>query len=147
MVQNKDCITISLKQYVDSITPIGISSERVKLKEAFLTKDEYSDFRHILGQINWCASQVRLDIAFDNCFLSNSSCRPYIRDLIYANKTIKKLKGHDFELIFKTMKNVENLCIVCYADASFGNLPSGASQGAYIILLIDETGCANLISW
>ena len=147
LVQNETNISLSLKQYVDSVVPISVSSERAKLKEAVLSKEEYADFRHILGQINWCASQVRLDIAFDNCFLSNSSCKPYIRDLLYANKTIKKLKSQGFELDFRKLKNVENLCIICYADASFGNLPSGSSQGAYIILLVDENGCANLISW
>ena len=45
------------------------------------------------------------------------------------------------------MEDIENLCIVCFADASFGNLPTGASQGAYIIFLVDKTGRANLISW
>ena len=145
--QNQMSISLSLKQYVDSIAPITISSDRAKLKEALLSKEEYADFRHILGQVNWCASQVRLDIAFDNCFLSNSSSKPYIRDLLYANKTIKKLKSVDLELNFRKLVDVENLCIVCYSDASFGNLPSGASQGAYVILLVDTNGCSNLISW
>ena len=78
LVQNKGCVSVSLKQYVDLINPVKVSSDRAKLKEASLSNEEYSDFRHVLGQINWCAGQVRLDIAFDNCFLSNSSSKPCI---------------------------------------------------------------------
>ena len=90
---------------------------------------------------------MRLDIAFDNCCLSNSSANPFVRDLLYANKTIKKLKGVNFELHFKQLNDLNNVTILCYGDASFGNLPSGGSQGAYIILLIDKNGGTNLISW
>lgn len=147
IAQTDQGITVSLQDYVDSITPMAVMSGRAKLRDAPLNQDEYSVFRHLLGQINWCASQVRLDIAFDNCYLSNSSADPHMRDLLYANKTVKKLKSNHLQLHYKQLSGLQTVCLLCYGDASFGNLPTGASQGAYIILAVDQNGIANLISW
>ena len=69
--QDQRGISLGLKDYIETITPISLPSDSNRSKQDLLSKTEYSDFRHLLGQINWCASQIRLDIAFDNCFLSN----------------------------------------------------------------------------
>ena len=34
-----------------------------------------------------------------------------------------------------------------FSDASFGNLPSGGSQGAYVVFICDKSGNANVVSW
>ena len=69
--QDQRGISLGLKDYIETITPISLPTDSNRSKQDLLSKTEYSDFRHLLGQINWCASQIRLDIAFDNCFLSN----------------------------------------------------------------------------
>ena len=39
------------------------------------------------------------------------------------------------------------ISLVCYSDASFGNLVSGHSQGAYVVFIVDKYGRANVLSW
>ena len=127
--QDQHGISLGLKEYIETIKPISLLSDNKRSKQDLLSKTEYSDFRHLLGQINWCASQIRLDIAFDNCFLSNCSAKPTVNDLLYANKVVKKLKSIDLNLTFVPFKSMDNLCILCYGDSSYANLPSGSSRG------------------
>ena len=56
------------------------------------------------------------------------------------------MKGEPLHLMFSVL-DLFSLTLVCYSDASFANLPSGASQGAYVIFLCDAAGNANLVSW
>ena len=37
--------------------------------------------------------------------------------------------------------------VVVYTDASFGNFTDGSSQGVYLIFLVRNNGCCNLLSW
>ena len=145
--QNRLGISLGLKDYIETMKPISLSSDKFSSKQSPLTKSQYVDFRHLLGQINWCASQIRLDVAFDNCYLSNRSAEPCVNDLLYANKVVKKLKSVDLILNFVPFDSMDDLCILCYGDASFANLPSGSSQGGVVILLVDKNGCGNLLSW
>lgn len=145
--QSDSGITMNLNDYIAELKPIDLSSERSSCKTNMLNNDEYASFRRLLGQINWCSSQIRLDIAFDNCFLSNSSAKPLIRDLLLANKVIKKMKASDMELIFTSLDRENRLFLLCFGDASFANLPSGSSQGGTVIFLADSQGRANLVSW
>ena len=69
--QNQHGLSLGLKDYIETIEKIDISSDRACCKKDLLTKVEYTKFRHLLGQINWCTSQIRLDVSFDNCYLQN----------------------------------------------------------------------------
>ena len=109
--------------------------------------DEYNTFRHAIGQLNWTVTQVRVDAAFENCSLANACASPTVKDLITAQKTIRKIKGEPLHLVFSGLSDLLTLTFICYSDASFGNLPSGASQGAYVIFVCDAAGNANLVSW
>ena len=60
---------------------------------------------------------------------------------------MKKLKSIDLTLRFVPFESMDNLCILCYGDSSFANLPSGSSQGDVVVLLVDKDGCVNLLSW
>ena len=49
--------------------------------------------------------------------------------------------------MFSGLSNLSSLSLLCYSDGSFGNLPSGSSQGAYIIFISDSSGNSNIVSW
>ena len=73
-------------------------------------------------------------MAFHSCQLSNYREDPTVRKLIEANKIIRKLKSRKVCLKFPDLL-VEDLEVVYYSDASHANLSTGASQGAFIVLL------------
>ena len=50
-----------------------------------------------------------------------------------ANRVVKKEK---FQIDIPDLGNLEQLKIVAYSDASFGNLTDGGSQRGYILFLV-----------
>ena len=143
--QDHGSISVSLYDYTQSIQPVQIS--KVSDKDRLLDSNEYSVYRKLIGQLNWCATQTRVDICFDNCMLGNASAKPKWNDMLYAIKTLRKVKSQDMRLKFSMLNNLNTCKIVCYGDASYANLASGASQGAYIAFIVDESGNANVLSW
>lgn len=70
-----------------------------------------------------------------------------IKDLFRANKVLKHLKGEDLYLKFPPLKALDDLTMLVFADASYGNLPKGNSQAGYVILLCDSDYSCCPISW
>ena len=93
----------------------------------------------LIGQLNWVASLSRPDIPYDVCELSTSLKHATVKNILDANKVVKKLKSDSLVLKFPSI-NEENVKIVVYSDSSFGNLPDGSSQGGYTILFADDKG-------
>ena len=80
-------------------------------------------------------SQTRPDAAYDSCFVSNVRKDPKKRILLDANKAIKKLKNQELQLLFPNLGNPEFWEIIVFSDASHASLPSGTSQGGYLVFL------------
>ena len=60
-----DGITVDQTQYISSISPSPITMARQSNKDSCLSVKEISDFRSLVGQLNWVATQTRPDVAFD----------------------------------------------------------------------------------
>ena len=142
--QNQSGIHLSMEDYIDSID--GVLHCDDANKERSLNAQEYQQFRQVVGQINWCATQVRVDVCFNNCQLSNASSSPSLKQLIVANKTVKDMKSTNLSIKFSVLHG-DHIKLLVFSDASFANLPSGGSQGAFVIFLADLHGNSNIISW
>ena len=141
--QDKMKIVIDQKDYIDNTDEIVLSSS--KDKDRVLTNDEQHNYRAICGQLNWIASQSRPDASFDVCQLSTKLNKATVRDLLCANKAMKKIKSNDIKLRFNKLSSP--LHLVAYCDASYANLPNGASQGGMILFLAGNKGNHSPISW
>ena len=66
----------------------------------------------------------------------NINQNPTVNDLIDTNKIIKKIKSRDSKLVSPKLGIVNNLKSVIFTDASYVNIPDGASSaGAFVIIL------------
>ena len=83
-------------------------------------------------------TQSRPDVAYDNCIVGNSISKATTQTIIQANKTVRKPRLHEVSLNYPSHFNISSSKIVGYTDSSFGNLPDGGSQGAFIIFLCDQ---------
>jgi hypothetical protein len=135
-------IMFSQTDYIKDVIQAELKSS--KDKDRLLSGEEQYHFRAICGQLNWIASQSRPDIAFDVCQLSTKLNSATIRDLIHANKVLKKVKN---PAVLKFGKLHPPIHLLAYCDASYGNLSNGSSQGGYIIFLTDEGGYTSPICW
>ena len=98
-----------------------------------------------IGQLLWVCNQRRPDISFDTSMLASSLNNATVFEIKLCNKIISKIKNNKITLKFR--KLVNNLKLFVYADASFGNLKDGGSQGTYLVFLLDESDICNLITW
>ena len=139
--QSENCVEMSLEKYV-------IQLEELVVPESESTDVHSSSMRGVLGKLQWIATQVRPDIAFEvnNCL---TRVKFWTReDFIAINKLIRKLKysASTCKLKFQDIGDSETWTIWVYSDASLGNLDCGGTQAGYVIFLAGTKG-KNLISW
>ena len=60
---------------------------------------------------------------------------------------IKHAKCEHIDIRFPSTMKLETLQVVCFIDASFGNVKNGGSQGGCIIFVTDNSGVCALLSW
>ena len=140
-----ECNTISLDQnhYIDNISKINLTvfnDDKYSLNE-----NEKSILQTKIGQLQWVCNQTRSDISFDTSTLASSLNNATVSEIKFRNKLISKIKNNKITLKYK--KLVNNLELFAYTDLSFGNLKDGGSQGAYLVILLDESDNCNLITW
>lgn len=137
-------ISLSTDSYCSSLKEIhnlGVNKDRS------LDEQEVKSLKHLSGQLNWIVTQSRPDVAYDNCIVGNSISRATVRDVLQANKAVRKAKSHDVSLKYLSTFDIKSWYIIGYTDASFGNLSDGGSQGAYMIFLCDSYGHSALMTW
>ena len=140
-------ITVDQIHYASTLQPIPLSRERKNTKSSDLTDYEKSEYRSLVGQLNWVATQTRPDIAFEVCELSGVYNSATVGDVIRLNKIVSHLISDCLKLRFPQMSDINNCCLECYSDASFANLSGGGSQGGMIVFLRDHKGASCPIYW
>ena len=104
--------------------------------------------RSIIGQLNWLGSQTRPDCSFDVLELSVSMKQPVKENILRANKTLKKLKHEDCDILFSDLGDLNLLKLVVFSDASHANLPDGfSSAGGFIVFLVGGNKRCCPLAW
>ena len=60
-------ITITHKDYIDSISPVSLTQDIYKNPKRKLSQAETTEFRGILGKLNWIAGMTRPKMSFFVC--------------------------------------------------------------------------------
>ena len=138
LIQNDDfSSTINQNNYIDCISEIKLSNERLKEKNSLLSNEEKTSYRSAVGQLNWVAEISRPDISFSVCEASTKFKQATVADVLYVNKIIKNLKNSKNAINFPQL-NLNNIKLQLFTDAIFDNLPNGGSQAGQIIFLTDD---------
>ena len=146
--QNSDMsVIISQTSYLRSIDPIYVSRVRQLQKTDPLTEQEVAQLRRAIGQMNWVAGISRPDISFSVCEASTNIKHSTVDSLLRMNKIIKYVKNNDSQIVIPKFNSLTDLRLCVYTDASFANLPNGASQGGHIVFLTDSDGHSCPLSW
>ena len=147
LTQNKDgTIILDQKSFLDSMEVDLLQKEDMKDKERTANKEEIRLFRQGVGKLGWITSITKPEAALSFCILSTKQSQPIISDFIKFRKAVKDLKTGEAWIKIPKL-NLQHLQVIVFSDASFGNLPNGASQLGYIIFVGDEYGNVAPISW
>ena len=142
-INQTDDKTIKVDQLSYAATIKQLHYAKHKSDRSPLTSTERSQFRAIVGQLNWLACVTRPDVSFDVCQLSATAQNATVADAKLLNKVVKKVHADQVSIVFPKL-DLDNLKLLCFSDASFANLPQQGSQGGNIILLTDGTRSAPL---
>jgi len=96
----EDGITVDQNQYVASLNPVSISTSRSSQRKSPLIESEKVAYSALVGQLNWVATHIRPDIAFDTCDLGVAFKEATIGDLLKLNKLVSKVKSTEINLFF-----------------------------------------------
>lgn len=144
--QSDGSITLCQDSYARSISPIKLADLDLKDKHVKASDRLVSELRRACGQLNWLSCITRPDLAFDVSVLSSKLRDATVADIVYVNKTIRKVKNSSCRILFGKV-DLKNAILRCYSDASFNILPNGGSQGGYIIFLEDSKGRCCPVEW
>lgn len=145
--QNEEDIYVDQRDYALAIKPVDIASSRYTELESDLTEEEVVEYQKLLGKLLWLSSQTRPDLSFDTLEHSTFSIKK-VKHLKSLNKVTKKLADGPKRVTYRKL-DIEkgNLHLLCFTDASLGNISETKhSAGGYIIFLTDGK-VANLIAW
>ena len=99
-----------------------------------LTEAERTQYRSVVGQLNWVAGISRSDISFSVCEASTKFKNVTVADIYYVNKTFRTVKSTKNCITFLRL-NLKKLQRELYTGPSFNNLPNRGSQGGLIIFI------------
>ena len=99
-------ITVSQYNYADLLAPLRMGNGRSMAKSSELSDSERKDFRSLIGQLSWIATQTRPDIAFDVCELSGHYKNATVADAVRLNKIISRVVSDHFCLLFGKLSSV-----------------------------------------
>lgn len=98
---------------------IPISKERAKQTEEEVTENERSDFRSVLGSLQWLSTQSRPDVSYHVNQLQKRVNKLQVKDLQVANVVVRLVKKNPVELTFRNLG--KDVVAVCWHDASLYN--------------------------
>ena len=78
----------------------GLSTERASQKDEELVTNKKSKLRSISQQLLWVTLQTSPDTSFDSCRANSYGNIPEVRNLLGANKAVKKLQSSTLRLVY-----------------------------------------------
>ena len=142
--QEEDCVRISEEIYTGGLEELDVTDKKDKGRK--LSVPEKESFRKTVGQLCWLANQTRPDVAFEACEMSIAYKDTMVGDPLRINKVIRKVKSDNLAIKFSNL-DLSTVPVVVHSDASYKNLPNGASQGGFIIFLCDKDDNISPIHW
>ena len=115
-------------------------------KNSKLIEKEITSLRGDLGKINRVAGMLAPEISYYVCEISTRVKNVTITDIFTINKVIKFIMSTPSQITIPVM-NLGSLQLLLYSNASFNNLPEGASKGGYIVFLGNKFSNSAPIAW
>ena len=113
-------ITLGQDGFIDGrLEQIKLSRERAKQGEEHVTDVEKTDFRSVVGSLQWLVTQSRPDLAFQVNQLQKRIADLRVRDLLRANSVVKDAYKHRQVLEFHNLG--DDVEILAFHDASLFN--------------------------
>lgn len=116
------------------------------MKDKELEDNELTEYRAMVGRLNWLSQHTRPDMAVEVSLLSKKFKGAKTSDMRNLIKVTKKMMEKEVKIAINQLKG-NSLKLEVYADASFNNVGDGNSQIGYVICMRDESGNKCPLLW
>ena len=114
--KGEQVIALSQNGFIDGrVQKLEISRERRAESEQRATEEERSEYRSVVGSLQWLITQTRPDLAFEVNQLQKRIADLRVHDLVRANRAVQEATQHRLEIIFRNLGPDAEL--VVYHDA------------------------------
>ena len=145
--QSTEGITLSQDNYVEKVSKPDMDKLKDRDGEEVLNEEEQTNFRRMVGSINWLAMNTRPDICFDAMELACNFGKARVKDSKRAGRILSKVSDRSLELIFRDLGDPKEVTVMVYADGSYGKLNGVDSCGGKFIALVGKDGNTCPITW
>lgn len=114
-----------------------------------MSPSETGKYRALIGALQWPSSQGMPMLAASVSLQAGAVPKGTVQDVSELNKTLRfgksqgdvtiKFLAKPEEINNGNLNSLDNMTLVCYADAGFGTRRDGASQGGFIIMACDRS--------
>ena len=145
--QDRNGITMDQNQYIKELTKESWKTFTKREKTDTLTSEEQTEYRGIIGSINWCVRNSRPDLAFEVTELSMKIKQATVGDWQKAVKCVKKLQSCESEIFYPRLDCIQNIQLEVFSDASFANLYDGVSSAMGYVIFATNNNQACSSGW
>lgn len=146
--QTQAGIILDQNEYVEGITVSALSAQRAMQKNEPLNSEEATQFRSLVGSLNWLVQGTRPDLFFQLVDLSTKFKNCTVADLIQVRKLLQKARDCKCEVLFPNLGEISQWHLVTYADASFANLSNGTGSCiGYVVFLVGVNNRSCPLTW
>ena len=119
MQQHSRSIYLDQNEYIKNLDLIQLDLKRQKETDESLTDVEEGKLRSKIGQLLWLSNQTRPDISFDVCVLGTRLKEATVKDILEANKIVRKVRSHSIKLCYQNLGPSDCLKFVTFTDAAY----------------------------
>ena len=139
--------------YFKKQKPITIPKSKEN-QDTPVTEKERTALRGLLGALQWPATQTSPHLQSAVSLMAGCVTAATTKPLESANKALRYAKANaDVGLDFRHLGPREDMTFVAFSDASFGCRPDLASQGGFLLLMVNKDvaegteGYYNILDW
>lgn len=146
--QTERGIILDQNDYTENITCTPLPAVRQAQKHEKMNDAELTDYRALVGSLNWIVQGTRPDLSFVLVDFSTKFHNGNVSDYLQLQKVVQNAKVNKTEILYPCLGSTDSWQLLVFTDASHANLCQGVSSCmGYIVLLANEDGLACPIVW
>ena len=126
--------TLSQQDFIEGLSPIKLSRDRVRQREQPTTDHEKSQMRAVLGSLSWVCGQTNVLHSVDVNYLVSTIPLSTIQDVVKLNNLVEEVKRTAPQLKIHSLQKGEPVDLVAWGDAAWANRPDNIASTEGIVL-------------
>ena len=126
--------TLSQKDFIEGLTMIKISKDRLKERQVQTTDKEKSQMRAVLGSLSWVCGQTDVVHSSDVNYLVSTIPRSTVQDLVKLNNLVADVQRTAPDIRIHPLQKGETVDLIAWGDAAWANRPDQINSTEGIVI-------------